>query len=339
MTDRKFNVYSTMIMVRGGEGRDQKSVYTAAASRKRASELFDVTERYMAEFGGSTGQKAVIGMCRAEPEVVFVQIDHGVYSRLGDLADPSKRITLDVGDEEQFGREQEHPAFGQIHVSRVTGHRNLFMVDYPQDGWVELVIERASLNRSGGHDRIYGDQEIMRVALSSVQWAQMLSSMNTQGVPCTLARYTDPHTGDFMTPKLPDKHVADTETFKNDVRNRADKATKGISEAAERLAEIMKGPLRKGDLAEVQDLLHTAKMMLASNLTYVVETAEKTIDAAAKHGQAEVDSHIDFAMMRLGERALGDRLQQALETGADLRIVGRNVLLALDDKSPESGDT
>lgn len=335
MTDRTFHVYHAMIMVGAGADRKQRTVSTAAPSRKRAGELFGCNERYMAEFGMSGGSKSLVAMCRAEPETVFVELGYGTYSRLDEIADESKRITIDMREEDLHGRVTKHPAYGQIHVNRVSGQRELFQVDYPQEHWVELTISSASLNRSGGHDRVHADHELTRVAMSSVQWAQLLTSMNSMGSPCTLSRYTDPFTGDFMTPKLPPDHTAGADTFKDEIKRRAQASVQGVAAARARLAEIMKGPLRKGDLAEVEELLRAAQGEMEGGVTYTVELAAEKIDDAAAHAKAEINAHVDYSMQRLGERALGERIQAAIDSGADIKAIGYSVSNAIDAPAEE----
>lgn len=335
MTDRKFAVYHYGLIDRRFThvNGKQADVYVAAPSQKRAAELFGIRSNDIATYGGVTHQKPVQEMCRAEPEVVFVKISHSVYARLDEIEDETKRITLDLKDEELYGRETESPAFGMIHINRVSGQENLFMVDYPQDHYLRLTISTAKLNRNTGSDRVMSDRDLIVISLSEVQWARMISSPNSQGVACTLSRYFEPETGEYVTPRLPDRHAADADTFIAEVQDRARKSTVGIQEARTRLADIMKGPLRKGDLQEVEELLRMAEMMMSNNLPYVLERAAETIADAVDNAKSEVDAHIDFAMTRLGERALGARLQQALEAGVDVGQVGRNVSIALDDQT------
>lgn len=337
--DRGLNVFHvTLIHPRlkpASPHHNQAGCYVAAATQKRATELFETTPQQMRDHGGGTGQKAVIAMCRAEPEVVFVQFSHDTFARLSEIDDPTKRIVLDMEDVELWGTVTEHAGFGNISAMRVSGEQNLFMVDYPQGHFIALEISGADLRHSGATDRVMPKEAIIRVALSEVQWARMISSMNSGGVPCTLQRYYEPATGAFLTPKLPEKHAADIATFKDNVKARVQKATAGVRQAEKALEEIMKGPLRKGDLAQVQEMLRAAGQQMESNVPYVVETAEENIDTAVGHAKAEVDAHVDYAMQRLGERALGARLQQALAGGVNVSEIGRNVIQALAAPSEE----
>lgn len=123
-----------------------------------------------------------------------------------------------------------HDAFGHISANRINGHRDLFQVDFPTGHFIRLKISRAKLKRDLSTDWVYASNRdtVVEVDLSEVQWAQLLCSMNTTGVSCTLNRYCDPHTGELLTPKLPPKHTADADSFASEVKIKAREAAKDI---------------------------------------------------------------------------------------------------------------
>lgn len=308
---------------------NQAECYVAAKSQKDACAILGVRPDEMRNYGGITGQQPVINMALKEPGVVFVQFANDTYSRWDEINDPSKRIVLDVKDPELYGHTTEHPAFGVIQATRFSGRSNMFMVNHEQGHGIALTISTASLNRTGSSDRVMEERELIRIEMSEVQWARMLSSLNAGATPVTLQRYTHPVTGEYMTPILPDKHAADMDTFRDELKAKAAGSVEVLREAQARLAEIMKGPLRKGDLAEVEALLQRANMQAADSLPWVAKQGIKTIETAAEHSKASFDSYIDFAMQKLGERALGGQLMLALDRGVDPADVGRAVALAL----------
>jgi len=328
LESRKLNVYfysKTSPAFIAINPQRQAHVMVAAPTQKRAAELFDCSPTDISQHGGVTQQKPVQEMCRAEPEVVFVTISHDEYIREADVGDMSKMFKLDMRDPDLYGYETEHAAFGTISATRFSGDVPMFQVDYMTGHGIALTISTAVLNRNGATDRVHQRNEIVRVEMSEIQWARMLSSMNSGEIPVTLKRYRDPQTGMFLAPKLPEQHVADMETFRAEVAKRADEALTGVAEARAKLSEIMKGPLRKGDLQEVIDALTRAEMMAVNNLPYVTERAHETINTAAEYAKAEITAHVDYSMQRLGERALGERLEAALAAGVDLGAIGRAV--------------
>ena len=107
-----------------------------------------------------------------------------------------------------------------------------------------------------------------------------------------------------------------------------------LAKANALLTDILKGPLRKGDLQEVLDLLRSARGAATNGLPFVAEQAHEAIDTATQHARAEIDAHVDNAMMKLGERALGQQLQAAIEAGADPRDIGKALLTFINPPAP-----
>jgi hypothetical protein len=229
----------------------------------------------------------------------------------------------------------KHPAFGKIRAARVSGHSNLFMVDYPQSHYIELTISKADLRREHSNDWVHGDEQLITVAMSEVQWARMLSSLNTEGVPCTLERYYEPTAETFVRPAMPDNHVGKADTFTKEVQETAKLAGDKLTAVITMVTEVLSGAgaIKKGDIKEILSMLNNAKMQLASNLPFVVQQAEEAIETAVESGKSEIDAHIDFAMLKLGERALGDKVQDVLLSTEAKRALGNTVLDALTDQT------
>lgn len=304
----------------------QAMVYVAAPSQKRAAEIMGTDVRQMQMHGGMTRNKEQEALTQSEPETAFVKVSDGVYSRLDEIADPSKRIAFKVVDEERDGVVIENPAFGMVSVARTSGAGDLFMVNYPQGHAIALEIHTASIIRRDSRDSIMEDRQIARIEMSEVQWARLVSSFNTTGVPCTLLRYREPSTGEFMSPRLSHHSAADRDAYTELVSKKADQALETVDEAVAKLSEVLKGPLRKGDLNEVLDLLVKARRTAGDSLPYVAQSAHEAIDKAINSGKAEFDAHVDYAMQKLGERALGDKLTAFLKSGGDLKVLGAGVL-------------
>ena len=82
----------------------------------------------------------------------------------------------------------EHPAFAMIGAHHVHGPRVLFGSDFEHQGYIDIVIKRATSERRHSTDNFHGQEELISVSLSHAQWATFLSSMNLgDGVPCTLS--------------------------------------------------------------------------------------------------------------------------------------------------------
>lgn len=90
---------------------------------------------------------------------------------------------------DQYGADT-HPAFGNIRGARVSSNPGavLYDSDIRHQHSVVLTISRATRQRALNHDWHHPTGELIEVEMSEAQWASFLSSMNTQGVPCTIRR-------------------------------------------------------------------------------------------------------------------------------------------------------
>lgn len=231
-----------------------------------------------------------------------------------------------------------HPAFGMVGISHVSGGANLFQVDYPQQHYVVIRIKRAQLDRHGHRDWVHANEPLIEIAMSNVQFAQLITSPNHgDGVPCTLTDYVDPRTGKLIHPELEDNQTGTVERFASEVSDTAQDVGQRVGAALKEVEALLKGgPVKKSDLQRLKDLLFKADQHLSDNLEYVVKSGERTLNKAAMHAKAEIDAHIDFAMTRLGERALGARLVALVEErGGSVRDLGEMIATAVTDQREE----
>lgn len=230
----------------------------------------------------------------------------------------------------------KHPAFGQIKISNVQGQRNLFMVDYPQGSFIVLTIKRADLHRRLSNDWVFGDKDIIEIAMSQVQWAQLLCSPNTEGVPCTLEHYFDHETRKMIAPRLPDKHVADSKRYAEEVEKTARAVSKRLDAAIKKVNEALAGKaLKKGDMESIKTELAMCRQELVDNLPFVVQQAEEKIETAVVSGKAEIAAHAQFILTQIGERVLGERIQQIVSEGGDVSQIGEAITRALLPKKED----
>uniref|UniRef100_A0AB74UH04 Uncharacterized protein n=1 Tax=Caulobacter phage BL57 TaxID=3348355 RepID=A0AB74UH04_9VIRU len=221
-----------------------------------------------------------------------------------------------------------HDAFGTIGYSHTQGDTDLVGVDYAQGHYVTLTIKTAAAYEGETHDRFHGEKYICKVAMSEVQWAAFIANPNRgDGVPCTLQFYRDPLTGESKQPKYQRERLTRVERSREAVTARAKGLSTKVKEAQAELQRLMDGgPIKKGDLKTLKDLLFFANQDMESNLGYFVERVEETIDGAVEDAKAQVNAHLDFVVRELGVRALGSRLQAAIDAGHDPSAVGQALI-------------
>ena len=84
---------------------------------------------------------------------------------------------------------ETHPSWGMIGVNKVNGGsgKNFFGSDIQTNHFIEITIRQAEKGRKFNKDFYCGDTKITTVLLTPLQFAEMITLMNTgDGVPCTI---------------------------------------------------------------------------------------------------------------------------------------------------------
>ena len=83
-----------------------------------------------------------------------------------------------------------HESFGQISFTRtVGGNTNFYGSELPQDHYISLEIHHSEIERELTQDRYYNKGQILRLRMSSGQFSELITSMNSgTGIPCTIER-------------------------------------------------------------------------------------------------------------------------------------------------------
>lgn len=207
---------------------------------------------------------------------------------------------------------ETHPSFGMIGAARWTcGGRGsvLFGSHLPgHNAGVTLTIRAAGRSFDLGHERVsaasVGGRVLAEVDLSTVQWAELLTSMNVgDGVPCTV-RYV---TGDAETGgRRPDPPPVDSEPervrveFADLLRERADAVRASRAAVAGKLRAKAGVALAK----EVDDILAAVEQDLRSNSPWYVRQFTEATDRVANAVKAEVDGFLTGVAVRLGVKSL-----------------------------------
>lgn len=180
---------------------------------------------------------------------------------------------------DEWGAET-HPAFGMIGASRVSGRAVLFDSDVEHDHFVVLRIGRATRKRDLHRDWIHSGNraDVVEVAMSEAQWASMISSMNTSGVPCTI-RYTEK---EGNVPGLDFESRLDL--THREVRNRTKTAMQEVQEAFERVQE-------KPTKANIRELEMRMKN-LPANMEFAAKSLTEHAENVVQKSRADIEAFV-----------------------------------------------
>lgn len=213
--------------------------------------------------------------------------------------------------------EYKHPSHGMVRVSRYTGgggadHHGSSIA---MDGGVTLKVSKCSTRVDLGRNWYYAYQTVTEIDMTHTQYAELISTPNTQGVPCTL-KYTQ-EAGHIKYAPIP--------TMVESTEEEIDKRLQGVKDhlnKIERDAEDIlskKGALNKSDKASLMSLITSLHRELNSSIPYYEKCVKENLDKMRMEAQIEIESNMYSAINKLGLDAIKDRevLTQLLEKKDD----------------------
>jgi hypothetical protein len=218
------------------------------------------------------------------------------------------------------GDTYEHPAFGQIGASRVSGRAHLYGSDFEHQHYVTVSISGSRLVRNLSNEWHFAGKELIEVALSEAQWATFVSSMNVgSGVPCTLQ-----HVAGYATPQLaPPKKPS--EKFSEDMEQTMAELREELTTLADALTD---GNVGKTKAKEIQKKLRWLSERLTNNTEFVANQFDEHMEKTVEKAKVEVNAYVTGMVQRAGLDALG---------------VTHKPVVALewkpDDECPDCGDS
>lgn len=176
--------------------------------------------------------------------------------------------------------DETHPAFGMIGASRVSGNGTvLFDSDVEHQHFVRLRIGRATRRRELHRDWIHSERtDLIEVDLSEAQWASMISSMNTSGVPCTIRRTEK----DGAMPLLDFESRLDLSH--REVRSKADDAIKEVKEARDAYEAHKTAANRRR--------LHYAIENLPANFEFAAKSLTEHAETVVQKTRADIEAFV-----------------------------------------------
>lgn len=212
--------------------------------------------------------------------------------------------------------EREHPSYGLIRISRVTGGpgaARLFGSPLANHyGTIRLSISGAKWTHGLHHDRYYGGMrgEHVEVEMSAAQFADMITSLNVgSGTPCTiryLAGVQIPNPPDYATEA---EHIRDSfEGSLDKYKAKAHEYRKTIEKLTDKL------PAKAKD--QIRIALDVIEDQLGSNVPFVIKQFQEATTKIATAAKAEVEAFVSHAIRSAGLDAIAEgRLPSLLPSG------------------------
>jgi len=196
----------------------------------------------------------------------------------------------------------KHESFGQIYFGRVTSSKDthFYGSELPQSNYITMEVKRSQINRDLGRDWYFANDLLLKIRMSSGQFAEMITSLNNgDGVPCTL-EYADKSNvaplplqesrKEFVHRKFEDR----MKEFANGIRENKNKA-KDI---------VKKKTLSKQDIHDLTRHLEWLTTEIENNIPFFAKCFQETMDEVVHEAKTEVENAIQHKINVLGLDAL-----------------------------------
>lgn len=184
-----------------------------------------------------------------------------------------------------------HPAYGMIRVARVHGGDSvLFDSSIRHDHSVVLTVRRASRQRDLHRDWIHASgklvDELVEVQMSESQWASLVSSFNTEGVPCTIRSTMNEHD----VPGL---------EFNSRLAATASEVGRAAKRALEKVEEAFAAVEEKPTKANVRTLKF-AIANLPANLKFAADSLTEHTEDVVQKARVDIEAMVDARARQVG---------------------------------------
>lgn len=213
---------------------------------------------------------------------------------------------------------EQHPAFGQIAISRSTHGggvdrgAHLYGSDFVHMRSIGITISRSERRRELAHDWHYPKSPaLIEIMMSESQWATFVSSVGQgEGVPCTIERVDGVRQPTLERPK--DR----ADQFGGEIEDRLALVKDSLDELTTAVASSGLSGVKQKAMA---GLIATAQQNLDRNLAYVRQCFDRHVETTVERAKAEINAYTAQAMARAG-LAEGERpiaLPAKLEGGGE----------------------
>ena len=194
-----------------------------------------------------------------------------------------------------------HESFGQISFTRtVGGNTNFYGSELPQDHYISLEIHHSEIERELTQDRYYNEGQILRLRMSSGQFSELITSMNSgTGIPCTIERLQGKKIESI--PVLESRKDFVHRKFEDRMKEFAVK----LKTKQDRVKELSnKKTLSKEDQKELNWTVEWITQEVTSNIPFFAKCFQETMDDVVFEAKLEVENAIQHKISVLGLNAL-----------------------------------
>lgn len=210
-----------------------------------------------------------------------------------------------------FERQESHPSWATAQFSRISGHTNLFQTTIDGGSFITLTIRRASRDRGLSNYWVYGSEELIRVAMSNNQFANLITTMNMgSGEPCTIR-----HWQGESVPEPERDHPR--EAIDREFEKECAEVHRRSAEVLDKIREIFSKPsVNKADRERVIGLVSGMILPLVDSMPFIQKQFTEAMDGVVTEAKSEIDAFVEAKVRSLGIEKL-DEVVKALSAPSE----------------------
>lgn len=201
-----------------------------------------------------------------------------------------------------------HESWGLIQANRVSGRSDdLFATSIDHHNTIQITISRGSEHRSLNNNYYMSEGELIRVEMSPMQWAELITSMNHGcGVPCTLRRFEGKQIKG-------ERHQTETVRIQDEFTAEAKEVgaqMEGMMSEIQRMLESAKVSKKVRD--QVNCMLSNFSRHFHDHAPFIQKMFAEACEGTVTEAKAAVDAFCTHAIVTAGLESLGAEVQKRL---------------------------
>lgn len=192
-----------------------------------------------------------------------------------------------------------HESFGMISVSRYTcGGQPLFGSDFLSSTVMNVTISNADVTQRLGKNWYSSTSVVASADLTPAQYAEMISSPNTIGVPCTIKTTQS-------NPEIVYEPIESVQLYiKNKAESTFDDITSSNKETLKKVVDLLEGNIKKSDKDEIIKSIRQQFAKVDSTIPFLKEQFNKDVDKSVSDARVEVHSLLTQVISEYGSSAI-----------------------------------
>lgn len=213
---------------------------------------------------------------------------------------------------------ESHPSFGMVSVSRYTcvPAQHFFGSAIAHNAGVSLTVSKASKHRNLSSNFYFEDDELIEINMTEAQFAELMCSFNSSGVPCTLNhvnRHAANTYAEISVPPCPERNERKEieSEFKREMKN----LSTGLQDLIDKARMFQTKPsINRQDRKEFLAIAETLQRKIDSCLPFIHSQFNEAMDSVLVHAKADLESFTGQILRQAGLDSVRDRVKEVSES-------------------------